>query len=250
MDAGLMSPRLSIIVPCLNEAPGIEACLKALGPLRARGGEVIVVDGGSRDGTSELARPLADRVLQNPRGRGRQMNAGVREAKGEVLLFLHADTLLPERADVLILEGLKKSGKVWGCFDVRLSGGAPWLRLVERLMNLRSRLTGIATGDQVIFVGREAFDAAGGFPDIPLMEDIALSSALKRLSRPLCLSTPVITSSRRWETLGILRTILLMWWLRLRYFLGADPAQLVKVYYRTDPLLSPPTWQGGGERRG
>jgi rSAM/selenodomain-associated transferase 2 len=160
------------------------------------------------------------------------MSIGAQVAQGEVLLFLHTDTLLPEGADILLLEGLKKSGTVWGRFDVRLSGRHPGLRLVECLMNLRSRLTGIATGDQAIFVQREALNTAGGFPDLPLMEDIALSSALKCLSRPLCLFTPAITSSRRWEEQGILHTILLMWWLRLRYFLGADPGQLVKRYYR------------------
>lgn len=222
---------LSIIMPVLNEAGLITEALDRLQPPRERGAELIVVDGGSDDGTAERAEPLADRLIHAPKGRAAQMNAGARAAAGEVLLFLHADTRLPEAAD-RILAGAFAAGAVWGRFDVRLSGGHPLLRMVEALMNGRSRLTGIATGDQAMFVKREAFERVGGFPEIPLMEDIALSKTLKRLARPVCLHDRVVVSSRRWEERGILRTILLMWELRLRYFLGADPRDLVRRYYR------------------
>ncbi|HSE01048.1 MAG TPA: TIGR04283 family arsenosugar biosynthesis glycosyltransferase, partial [Burkholderiales bacterium] len=178
---------LSIIVPCLNEAEGISGALAALAPLRARGAEVIVVDGGSSDGTVERAAPLADSVISARRGRASQMNAGAARARGEIMLFLHADTLLPEFADALIVEGLKRSRRGWGRFDVVISGGNPLLQVVARLMNVRSRLTGIATGDQAIFVTRSLFTAAGGYPEIALMEDIALCKRLKRFGRPLCL---------------------------------------------------------------
>jgi rSAM/selenodomain-associated transferase 2 len=218
---------ISIVMPVLNEAAGIEAALRALAPLRARGAEVIVADGGSGDGTAALARPLADRVLAAPRGRAAQMNAGVPAATGDVLLFLHADTRLPEDADRFILDGLKNH--LWGRYDVRFDGGG-LLRLVAIMMNTRSRLTGIATGDQAMFMMRAAFVEAGGFPLIALMEDVALSARLKRLGRPLCLSARVTTSGRRWRRHGLWRTILLMWGLRLRYFFGADPARLARVY--------------------
>lgn len=223
-------PQISIIVPVLNEAAVIRATLTALQPLRTAGHELIVVDGGSTDGTAALAGPLADRVVTAPRGRARQMNAGARKARGEVLWFLHADTLPPAGAERLILAGLEANGRVWGRFDVRLSGRHPLLRVVERLMNWRSRLTGIATGDQGVFVSHAAFLMVGGFPEIPLMEDIALSRRLKRLGPPLCLKARVVTSSRRWETHGIVSTILLMWRLRLAYALGADPAHLARRY--------------------
>ena len=223
--------KISVIMPVLNEATGIAASLAALQPLRAAGHEVIVVDGGSKDGSVSLARSLADRVISSPKGRARQMNEGSQLASGEILLFLHGDTQLPLNADRLMEEGMRSSQKGWGRFDVRLSGEHWLLRVVECLMNWRSRLAGIATGDQAIFVRREWFDAVGGFPDIPLMEDIELSRQLKRLGPPLCLQPPVLTSSRRWEEHGILRTILLMWRLRLAFFLGASPTRLVRRYY-------------------
>lgn len=221
---------LSIVVPALNEAPGIAGTLARLAPLRERGCEVIVVDGGSADATAEAARLLADRVMSAPRGRAHQMNAGAAAAGGRVLLFLHADTELPPDADRLIAAGLAASGRGWGRFDVRLSGAHPLLRVVERAMNFRSRLTGICTGDQAIFVRRDLFHAVGGFPSIALMEDIALSRKLKRRGPPLRLTQPVITSSRRWEENGVLATVLTMWQLRLRYFLGADPSRLAHTY--------------------
>lgn len=224
-----MYERLSVIVPTLDEAAGIVEALTALAPLRAQGHEVIVVDAGE-DGTAALARPLADCVLRAPRGRARQMNRGAAVASGEVLLFLHADTRLPPSGAQAIVAGLARTGRGWGRFDVRLSGRLPALRVVEAFMNGRSRLTGIATGDQAIFVTRDRFREVGGYPDIPLMEDVALSKALKHLGRPLCLRDRVTTSSRRWERDGVARTVLLMWSLRLRYFLGADPGDLARRY--------------------
>jgi rSAM/selenodomain-associated transferase 2 len=223
-------PTLSIIVPALDEAAGIAAALTTLAPLRRRDCEVIVVDGGSRDGTADLARPLADRVITAPRGRAAQMNAGAAMAQADVLLFLHADTRLPADADRLVREGLTRSGRAWGRFDVRIEGRHALLAVIAGAMNLRSRLTGIATGDQAMFVTRTAFAAAGGFPDIALMEDVAFSARLKTLGRPLCLRERVVTSGRRWERHGVLTTILLMWRLRLAYFFGADPARLAQHY--------------------
>jgi rSAM/selenodomain-associated transferase 2 len=223
---------LSIIVPCLNEADGIADALIALGPLRARGAEVIVVDGGSRDGTMEMAALHADLAVRAPRGRALQMNAGAARARGEILLFLHADTRLPDSADAMIVDGLKRSHRSWGRFDVTIAGRHPLLRVVEKLMNLRSRLTGIATGDQAIFVTRSLFIAAGGYPEIALMEDVALSKRLKRFGAPLCLNHRLTASGRRWERHGVLRTILLMWRLRLAYWLGADPGKLATRYER------------------
>jgi rSAM/selenodomain-associated transferase 2 len=222
--------RISIIVPALNEAAGIAATLEALRSWRAAGHEVIVVDGGSADGTPERARAAADRVICAPRGRAGQMNAGAALARGEILLFLHADTRLPESADALVVHRLAASGRAWGRFDVRIEGKSPLLPLIALCMNLRSRITGIATGDQAIFVRRDAFTQAGGFPAIELMEDIALSHALKRISPPLCLSDKLVTSGRRWESRGVLRTVLLMAWLRLQFFFGAAPARLARLY--------------------
>jgi rSAM/selenodomain-associated transferase 2 len=220
--------RLTIIVPVLNEAAIIVAALQALKPLRNRGAEVIVVDGGSRDGTLQLAAPLADRIIAAPRGRGAPMNAGAALGGGNALLFLHADTTLPENADHLI--GAALGCRAWGRFDLRIAGRHRLLAVVARMINWRSRLTGIATGDQAIFVTREAFLAVGGFPDLPLMEDIAISRRLKRLCRPFCIATPALTSGRRWERNGVFRTILLMWRLRLAYYLGVEPALLAERY--------------------
>jgi rSAM/selenodomain-associated transferase 2 len=219
---------VSIVVPTLDEAAGIGRALAALQPLRARGAEVLVVDGGSRDATRERAEPLADRVLSAPRGRAPQMNAGARAARGSVLLFLHADTILPPGA----LEAIDAAcgSRSWGRFDVRIEGKSRLLGLVASLMNLRSRVTGIATGDQAIFVRRAAFESVGGYPAIPLMEDVALSKALKGLSRPACLRLRVTTSGRRWDREGAWRTVVLMWRLRLAYALGADPRHLASRY--------------------
>lgn len=223
--------RLSVVIPALNEATHIGALLADLGPARAAGAELILVDGDSTDGTAALASPAVDRVLTAPRGRSSQMNAGARVAAGDVLWFLHADTRVPPEAPELLLDACRR-GATWGRFDVRLSGRLPVLRLVERAMSLRSRLTGIATGDQGIFVTRAAFERVAGFPQIPLMEDIAISKALRRQGRPACLRTRVLTSSRRWEEQGAIRTILLMWRLRLAFALGADPHRLARLYGR------------------
>ncbi len=220
---------LSIIIPVLDEAAQVEAALTALSQYRTRGIEIIVVDGGSRDGTASLARPFADRVLIAPRGRAVQMNTGAAAACGDTLLFLHLDTCLPDNAELLVRDGLAHSKRIWGRFDVQFDRSG-FLSLIAFMMNLRSRLSGIATGDQAIFVTRKAFDAVGGFPPIALMEDIALSARLKQIGRPLCLRARVITSERRWRMHGILRTVVLMWRLRLAYFLGADPAQLARRY--------------------
>lgn len=220
---------LSIIIPALNEAYGIAHALDALVMLRARGAEVILVDGGSQDGTLQAAAAGADKLICSPRGRALQMNAGAVAASGDVLLFLHADTRLPNDADRLI-DGALSGDAVWGRFDVRIEGRHSMLRVVAAMMNLRSRLTGIATGDQALFMRREIFMRVGGFPPLPLMEDIALSRRLRRCTRPACIRECVSTSGRRWEKHGVWRTILLMWWLRLRFFFGADAAALARHY--------------------
>ena len=223
-------PSFSIIVPVLDEAPGIAAALEALAPMRRAGASVIVVDGGSRDATRTLAAPLADRVIEAPRGRASQMNAGARECGGDIIVFLHADSVLPPNALDAIAAGLKRTARDWGRFDVAIAGADPLLALVALLMNARSRLTGVATGDQAIFVRREAFDAIGGFPEIPLMEDVAISKKLLGRTRPLALEDRVVTSGRRWERHGTMRTIFLMWRLRMAYALGADPRRLARRY--------------------
>jgi rSAM/selenodomain-associated transferase 2 len=221
-------PALSIVVPVLNEAGGIEATLRSLAPLRARGAELIVVDGGSRDATLALARPLADQVFVAPAGRARQMNAGAAAARGDVLLFLHADTQLPEGADALVRNAVRRAP--WGRFDVRIDGRPLLLHVVAAAMNLRSRCTGIATGDQAFFVTRTAFDRVGGFPDQPLMEDVEISRRLRALGRPACLRERVVTSGRRWEARGVWSTIFLMWRLRWRYWRGAPAEALARAY--------------------
>jgi rSAM/selenodomain-associated transferase 2 len=220
-----LDARLSVIVPALNEAPGIERCLAALAPLRARGHEVILADGGSTDGTAQLAAPHCDRVVGAPRGRAAQMNAGAAAAAGDALVFLHADTLLPPEADRLVLAAL--AGHAWGRFDVSIDSTDPRLAVIAFFINRRSRLTGIATGDQAIFVRRDAFP---GFAPIALMEDVAFSRAMKQVSPPACLTARVRTSARRWESRGVARTVLLMWRLRLDYWRGADPDDLARRY--------------------
>jgi rSAM/selenodomain-associated transferase 2 len=229
--------RLSIVMPVLNEAAQIEATLGSLQVWRSPGVEVIVVDGGSSDATVALAAPLADRVCPSAKGRARQMNTGAAAATGEVLLFLHADTQLPLGACEAVLQALTHAGPVaqkqperWGRFDVSIEGRPTMLRVVAALMNLRSRLTGIATGDQAIFMHRSLFERVGGFPDQPLMEDIELSTRLRRHAWPLCLRQKVRTSGRRWETRGVWRTIGLMWSLRWRYWRGESAHVLEQAY--------------------
>lgn len=222
-------PALSIVMPALNEAGNLDATLEALAPLQQRGVEVIVVDGGSDDGTVEQARRRATAVCTAPRGRARQMNAGAALARGDVLLFLHADTRLPPEADRLVAQAMAREA-VWGRFDVTIQGQSALLPVVAALMNIRSRWTGIATGDQALFVKREVFQRLGGFPDQPLMEDIELSRRLCRLSRPACLRPKVTTSGRRWDTRGVWPTIFLMWRLRWRYWRGESAEQLARQY--------------------
>ncbi|HXF77979.1 MAG TPA: TIGR04283 family arsenosugar biosynthesis glycosyltransferase [Usitatibacter sp.] len=220
---------ISIVMPVLDEAAILGASLAALAPLAASGAEVIVVDGGSGDGSDRIATQQGFRVVAAPRGRASQMNAGAKAARGDALVFLHADTRLPEGALGAI--GAALAAKAWGRFDVSIAGGSPLLLLVAATMNLRSRLTGIATGDQAIFVRRDAFERVGGFPQIPLMEDVALSDLLKRaVGRPRCLADRATTSARRWEKHGTLRTIFLMWRLRAAYAMGADPRALARAY--------------------
>lgn len=224
-----MRPPLCIIIPVLDEAASLAGFLQSLRPFRQRGARIVVVDGGSRDDTLAIAREHADLALLAPRGRAAQMNAGAAACPADVLLFLHADTRLPANADQLVRRAtLGPFG--WGRFDVRIEGRSPMLQVVAAGMNLRSRWSGIATGDQALFVRQDLFTQAGGFPDIALMEDIALSQRLRAFGPPACLRETVTTSGRRWERHGVWRTILLMWRLRAAYFFGADPAQLALRY--------------------
>ncbi len=222
--------RISIIIPVRNEADNIGRLLCALQAYRDRGHEVIVVDGGSEDDTVVIAKALADTVIQTSAGRSHQMNTGSADAKGEVLWFLHADSELPEQADELIINAVTMGTSTWGRFDVRLSGKQKLLRVVEKMMNLRSRLTGIATGDQGIFISRKLFEQVGGYPDQLLMEDIALCKELKKYQSPVTLREKMVTSSRRWEKNGVVRTILLMWILRAAYYFGVPADKLALRY--------------------
>lgn len=228
-----MQMPIAIVMPVLQEGDSLLQRLRALAPLRARGVRLVVVDGGSTDGTWAIARAHADCVLLAARGRASQMNAGVSacltDAAVGALLFLHADTVLPADADGQVRQALAQ-GNHWGRFDVRIDGPHPLLRVVERMMNGRSRLTGIATGDQAIFVSRSAWQKVGGFAEQPLMEDIDICARLKRLGPPACIASPVRTSARRWQKHGTWRTVLLMWHLRAAYFFGAKPAALALRY--------------------
>ena len=223
----------SIIIPTLNEADQIEITLASLQPLRALGHQVIVVDGGSVDATVDLCQEQVDEMVHGPCGRACQMNAGAAVATGDWLLFLHADTRLPDQIADILSSQIDPSHQAWGRFDIRLSGGHWLLRVVENMMTWRSRFSGIATGDQAIFVQRNAFENLGGFSKLPLMEDVVLSKRLKQVSRPLCINAPVVSSSRRWEQQGIIKTILLMWECRLLFWLGVPVSKLHKRYYPT-----------------
>lgn len=224
-----MIVRISIIIPTLDEAAVVATTLAPLQTLRQAGHEVIVADGGSTDRTADIAQPLVDRVIATVRGRARQMNAGARLAQGDVLLFLHADTLLPPGAIDQILTGVR-NGAAWGWFDVQLSGPHPLLRVIAHCMSWRAGLTRIATGDQAIFVKRDVFFRVGGYPDLALMEDVALCKRLRTHATSRRIRVPVLSSSRRWERHGVIRTILLMWWLRLVFALGADSLRLAARY--------------------
>jgi rSAM/selenodomain-associated transferase 2 len=222
--------KLSVIVPMLNEAPALPDLLEHLLPLKRDGVEVVLVDGGSEDGSVAIASCAGFRVVRAERGRARQMNAGAAATSGDVLLFLHADTRLPDGAVQLIDAALADGRHVWGRFDVRFDLRTWTMDATAFLMNLRSRLSGIATGDQALFMTRAAFDAVGGYPDQPLMEDVEITSRLRRRSRPACVRRPILTSARRWRSRGPWRTILLMWRLRLAYWFGASPADLERQY--------------------
>ena len=224
-----MRPALCIVVPVLDEAQTLALRLQALQAFRQRGARVVVVDGGSQDDTLAIAKDHADLALLAPRGRAAQMNAGAAACPADVLLFLHADTALPDNADVLVRRATL-GPFFWGRFDVHIDSQRPLLRMVSMLMNLRSRWTGITTGDQALFVRHDLFRQIGGFPELPLMEDIAISRALKQHGRPACLKERVTTSARRWERHGVWRTIFLMWRLRAAYLFGADPRQLAIQY--------------------
>ncbi|XKF16984.1 TIGR04283 family arsenosugar biosynthesis glycosyltransferase [Halomonas sp. BLK-85] len=228
-NPGAEAPTLSLIMPMLNEAAGIQAALAPLQGLRDAGTEIIVVDGGSHDNSVALAAPLADTLLVSDPGRARQMNLGAEHARAAALVFLHADTRLPADAVEHITQAL--TTHCWGRFDIHLEGHSRWLPLISRMMNLRSRLTGIATGDQCLFIRRTTFAAVGGFPDQPLMEDIELSQRLKRQQRPACLHAKVVSSGRRWDKGGAWPTIYLMWRLRYRYWRGESAHQLIKDYH-------------------
>jgi len=221
----------SIIIPVLNEAEHLVSRLKALQHLRKKDVELILVDGGSSDNTMELAEGWVDQLIFSSAGRALQMNAGANQAKGEWLFFLHIDTRLSSEVEQALLSIVFNDPPSWGRFDVLIEGKHPLLRIVAKMMNLRSRLTGIATGDQLIFVHRSLFDAVGGFPKQPLMEDVELSKRLNKIQPPLCLAEQVITSGRRWDQKGFWSTVLLMWSLRWRYWRGATADELVKEYY-------------------
>lgn len=226
----MVNKSLSIVIPTLNEAANIEATLLSLQQLREQGVELLLSDGGSSDQTCLLAEPWVDQQCNADQGRANQMNAGARVASGDYLLFLHADTHLPESFAEHWQQIITEQPD-WGYCAIRLSGRHWLLRVVERMMNWRSRVTRVATGDQAMFVHRELFERIGGFATIPLMEDIEICKRLRKIATPVRITTPVVTSSRRWEERGIVTTILLMWRLRLAYFLGVSPEQLVARYY-------------------
>lgn len=222
---------VAVILPVLNEASTLPTTLEHLRQLLSD--EIIIVNGGSTDTTRDVAQTKMDglpaRLLTSTRGRARQMNAGAAAAHSDILLFLHADTCLPPDA-IESVRAVIRAGNVWGRFDVRLDNSRFAYRVIERFMNWRSALTGIATGDQAIFVRRDVFEKLGGYPAIALMEDIALSARLKRIRAPVRLRTTVVTSARRWEQRGVVRTVARMWWLRLCYWSGVSPARLARWY--------------------
>ena len=223
--------QLSIIIPSLNEAKNITDTLNPLQAARQRGHEIILSDGGSTDETLSLASPLIDQHIVSARGRAIQMNNAAKIATGDVLCFLHGDTIPPENMDLLITDAFNNSSRIWGRFNIRLRNSKWQYRIIEKLMNLRSCLTGVATGDQGIFICRNIFDKISGYANIPLMEDIEISKRLREISSPLCIKdSQMNTSSRRWERNGIFKTVLLMWNLRLRYFLGSPASTLAKHY--------------------
>jgi len=228
-----VSVKLSIVIPALNETVAITDTLNSLQTLRNNGHEIIVVDGGSHDNTLAIAKPLTDKLLHSKPCRALQMNTGAQAATGEILLFLHADTLLPHNTEEHVITAIQN--KTWGFFFIKLNGEKTAFRIIEFFINLRSCLTSIATGDQCLFVKRDTFQAVNGYPSLPLMEDVALSKKLRKLNPPSYIKQKAITSSRRWETQGIIRTVVLMWVLRFAYFIGIDTTRLASIYYPRPP---------------
>lgn len=228
MNGGM---KVSIIIPVLDERENLDRLLESLQEIRAGGHEVIVVDGGSHDASLELAEERSDMAISHRRGRGTQMNAGAQHATGDIFLFLHADTRLPREFLHEVMAACSGSPRQWGFFQVRLSGENRLFRIIESCMNLRSRLTGIATGDQCLFVTKQLFRETGGYEEIPIMEDIALCRRLQAVYQPLIIGQSVITSSRRWQQHGTVKTIFRMWFMRLAYFLGVNPSWLARLYY-------------------
>ncbi len=225
-------PLVSIIVPVLNESASIEKTLTYLKPALQHGHELIIVDGGSSDDTLEKCKQYTDRIFSSPKGRAMQMNLGANRASNNILVFLHADTQVPQNFTECIVNSLMSKQYYWGFFKVKLSGKHLVLKLISYFMNLRSCLSGIATGDQAIFISKTLFETINGFKEIPLMEDIELSRLLKKHSRPCCINSCVTTSSRKWENEGVLKTVYLMWKIRLLYFFGMSSDKLVKIYYK------------------
>lgn len=232
--------KISFIIPCLNEAQQINHTLKPLQPLRSRGHEIILSDGGSTDNTLQLAEKSVDHIIKTQPGRATQMNKGAAQASGDILCFLHADTIANENIDQFILNALEQNitsqKNSWGFFNIKLSSSHWPFRIIESLINFRACLSQVASGDQGIFISHTLFKQLGGYAEMPLMEDIELSKRLKKIARPCCIkSTALITSSRRWEKHGIIATVLLMWELRLRYFLGTPASQLAVKYRNNNP---------------
>jgi len=219
---------ISIIIPALNEEDSIKPLLQQLQKIREQGHEVIVVDGGSADKTVSLSELLADKVIASSAGRAIQMNKGASGSKNDILWFLHADSLIPEDAIKHIQQAL--NNKPWGRFNIHLSGKNIVFRIIGSMMNLRSCLTGMVTGDQGIFIDKLLFNKTGGFPNIPLMEDIAMSKNLNKISRPACVKVKLITSGRRWEKNGILSTVFLMWKLRFLFWIGVSADKIALQY--------------------
>ncbi|MES9940544.1 MAG: TIGR04283 family arsenosugar biosynthesis glycosyltransferase [Candidatus Thiodiazotropha sp. 6PLUC2] len=224
-----MSIKLSVVIPCLNEGEGLLKLLQDLQYLRHQGHQLILVDGGSEPPLSTALQSYVDRFQISPPGRAIQMNSGAAMADGDLLWFLHADSQIKPGIESAILT-IADSDALWGRFDVRFNGTHPLLRVVAWMMNWRSRMTAIVTGDQGLFVQKQLFESVGGFPQQPLMEDIEISRRLKRIAAPNCLRERLTTSSRRWESAGIVSTILLMWGLRFAYWLGVSPTRLAGFY--------------------
>ena len=222
---------VSVIIPVLNEGRSLRDLLESIQSWRKNGHEIILVDGGSDQRDNDSVEHLVDKTIKTPAGRALQMNEGAKQARNEIFFFLHADSSLGDNSISDLVQGLQMSKHAWGRFDIKLSGRHWMLRMIESMMNARSRITGIATGDQGIFVYREIFNQINGYANIELMEDIEISKRLKKISRPLCLTTHITTSSRKWEQKGIVKTMALMWFLRLAFFIGVSPRRLSSIYY-------------------